>query len=115
MEECRATLARLGGLAQDSREINILMNDIRVKHEEETAAGKAKWIELFTGPRMFYRVALGVVLQAGQQLTGANFVSSTFIMDLLQVTDKMSSSSTTAQPSSKVSKYAADRLNSRNL
>lgn len=73
VEECRATLARLGGLAQDSREINILMNDIRVKHEEETAAGKAKWIELFTGPRMFYRVALGVVLQAGQQLTGANF------------------------------------------
>ncbi|PPJ51682.1 hypothetical protein CBER1_08748 [Cercospora berteroae] len=73
VEECRATLARLGGLAEDSREINILMNDIRVKHEEETAAGKAKWIELFTGPRMFYRVALGVVLQAGQQLTGANF------------------------------------------
>lgn len=73
VEECRTTLARLGGLAQDSREVNLLMNDIRVKHEEETAAGKAKWIELFTGPKMFYRVALGVILQAGQQLTGANF------------------------------------------
>ncbi|KAF2216329.1 hypothetical protein CERZMDRAFT_93624 [Cercospora zeae-maydis SCOH1-5] len=73
VEECRATLARLGGLSPESREINILMNDIRVKHEEEAAAGKAQWIELFTGPRMFYRTALGVVLQAGQQLTGANF------------------------------------------
>ena len=49
--------------------------DIRVKHEEEAAAGKAHWIELFTGPKMFYRTVLGIVLQAGQQLTGANFVS----------------------------------------
>ncbi|KAM3422839.1 hypothetical protein BST61_g321 [Cercospora zeina] len=73
VEECRTTLSRLGGLSPDSRELNILMNDIRVKHEEEAAAGKAQWIELFTGPRMFYRIALGVVLQAGQQLTGANF------------------------------------------
>jgi SP family sugar:H+ symporter-like MFS transporter len=70
VEEARTTLARLAGLAPDSREINILVNEIRVKHEEEQAAGKAKWHEIFTGPKMFYRTALGIVLQAGQQLTG---------------------------------------------
>lgn len=66
VEEARNTLARLGGLAPDSREINILVNEIRVKHDEEAAAGKAKWHEIFTGPKMFYRTALGVVLQAGK-------------------------------------------------
>ena len=37
----------------------------------EHAGGKPKWYEIFTGPRTAY--ILGVVLQALQQLTGANF------------------------------------------
>lgn len=73
IQEARTTLARLAGLAEDSREINILINQIRVKQEEADAAGEARWIEIFTGPKMFYRTVLGIVLQAGQQLTGANF------------------------------------------
>ncbi|KAK4632057.1 High-affinity glucose transporter ght2 [Fulvia fulva] len=72
-DEARTTIARLGGLAPDSREVNILVNDIRVKLDEEHAGGVANWHEFLTGPRMFYRVVLGIVLQAGQQLTGANF------------------------------------------
>lgn len=73
-DEARTTIARLGGLAPDSREVNILVNDIRVKLDEEHAGGVANWHEFLTGPRMFYRVVLGIVLQAGQQLTGANFL-----------------------------------------
>ncbi|KAF7194439.1 Hexose transporter 2 [Pseudocercospora fuligena] len=73
VDECRKTLAKLGGLDPEGREVNILLTEIRVKHEEEVAAGEAKWFEIFTAPKMFYRTVLGIVLQAGQQLTGANF------------------------------------------
>lgn len=31
------------------------------------------WIEMFQGPRMSYRIILGVALQVFQQLTGANY------------------------------------------
>lgn len=72
-EEARTTLARLGGLEPDSREINMLVNEIRVKLEEENSGADTAWYEIFTGPRMLYRTVLGIVLQAGQQLTGANF------------------------------------------
>lgn len=73
VEEARRTIARLGGLAEDSREVNDLVTEIRVKHEESQVGGEARWIEIFTGPKMFHRTMLGIVLQAGQQLTGANF------------------------------------------
>ncbi|KAK6409247.1 hexose transporter hxt5, partial [Oleoguttula sp. CCFEE 5521] len=46
---------------------------IRVKLDEERAGRDTKWWEMFTGPAMLRRVMIGVVLQAGQQLTGANF------------------------------------------
>ncbi len=41
--------------------------------DAEHAGGKPRWYEISTGPRMAYRTILGVVLQALQQLTGANF------------------------------------------
>lgn len=72
-EESRNTIARLAGCAPDSKYVNNMMDDIRTKHEADVAAGQAKLIEVFTGPRMLYRTILGIVLQAGQQLTGANF------------------------------------------
>ncbi|KAK4546412.1 hypothetical protein LTR36_002089 [Oleoguttula mirabilis] len=72
-EEARRTIARLAGLAPDSRSVNHQINEIRVKLEEERAGADTAWYEIFTGPKMLYRTALGIVLQAGQQLTGANF------------------------------------------
>ena len=36
----------------------------------ESTRGNHPWYETFTGPRMFYRLALGMTLQALQQLTG---------------------------------------------
>lgn len=72
-EEARDTIARLAGVDPQSRSVNNDMAQIRAKVEEERNLEKAHWIEIFTGPRMFYRTVLGIVLQAGQQLTGANF------------------------------------------
>jgi len=39
----------------------------------QAASGEHPWYETFTGPRMFYRVMLGMGLQTLQQLTGANY------------------------------------------
>lgn len=72
-DEARRTIARLAGLDPDSRIVSHQIAEIRVKLEEERAGADAKWYEVFTGPKMFYRTVLGMTLQAGQQLTGANF------------------------------------------
>ena len=75
-EEARNTIAKLAGLSPESRSVRDQINEIRVKLEDERAGAETKWYEIFTGPKMFARTALGVVLQAGQQLTGANFFVS---------------------------------------
>ncbi|OTB04536.1 hypothetical protein M426DRAFT_320655 [Hypoxylon sp. CI-4A] len=72
-EEARATIARLAGVEPHHRSVHDQITEIRVKLDEEKASGKASWFEIFTGPRMLYRTLLGMILQAGQQLTGANF------------------------------------------
>lgn len=72
-EEARATIARLAGVSTDDKSVNDQITQIRVKLDEEKAGADTKWYEAFTGPRMAYRTVVGVVLQAGQQLTGANF------------------------------------------
>ncbi|KAI0403322.1 general substrate transporter [Xylaria palmicola] len=72
-EEARHTIARLAGVSDHDPAVNQQIDQIRDKLKEESAQGQANWTEIFTAPRMFYRVVLGIVLQAGQQLTGANF------------------------------------------
>ncbi|KAK9770361.1 putative Major facilitator superfamily (MFS) profile domain-containing protein [Seiridium cardinale] len=72
-EEARQTIAGLAGVDPNHRSVNDQIAQIRAKMEEENAQGKAKLTEIFTGPRMFYRTILGIILQMGQQLTGANF------------------------------------------
>ncbi|KAI0381698.1 general substrate transporter [Hypomontagnella monticulosa] len=72
-EEARNTIARLAGVDPQHRSVHDQITEIRVKLDEEKNSGKAHWFEIFTGPRMLYRTLLGMVLQAGQQLTGANF------------------------------------------
>ncbi|KAI1750722.1 general substrate transporter [Xylaria castorea] len=72
-EESRRNIARLAGVDENDPVVNEQINQIQNKVEEENVQGKASWSEIFTGPRMFYRTMLGIVLQAGQQLTGANF------------------------------------------
>ncbi|KAI0017737.1 general substrate transporter [Xylariomycetidae sp. FL0641] len=72
-DEARLTIARLAGVDPNSRSVNDQLTQIRVKVDEDKNIAKAKWTEIFTGPKMFHRTVLGIVLQAGQQLTGANF------------------------------------------
>jgi SP family sugar:H+ symporter-like MFS transporter len=49
------------------------MAELQEKLGAEQAAGHHPWYEVFTGPRMLYRVLLGVAIQMFQQLTGANY------------------------------------------
>ncbi|KAL6366120.1 hypothetical protein LRP88_00216 [Fusarium phalaenopsidis] len=72
-EEARNTIARLAGLEPNAPSVNRQIADIQEKLDEERALPDTKWHEIFTGPRMLYRTVLGIVLQAGQQLTGINF------------------------------------------
>ncbi|KAF2443723.1 general substrate transporter [Karstenula rhodostoma CBS 690.94] len=73
VEEARRNMARLNGVAEHSAFIDSEIKEIQDKLEAESAGGDHPWHEIFTGPRMLYRTLLGMVLQAGQQLTGANY------------------------------------------
>jgi SP family sugar:H+ symporter-like MFS transporter len=72
-EEARKTMGRLNGVNPYSSLIDSEIAEIEEKIQAEKAGGHHPWYEIFTGPRMLYRTLLGMVLQAGQQLTGANF------------------------------------------
>lgn len=73
IEEARATMARLNGVDPFSPLIEAEIAEIEEKLVAERAGGDHPLSEIFTGPRMMYRTLLGMTLQAGQQLTGANF------------------------------------------
>lgn len=49
------------------------MKEMEEKFQAEEAGGDHPWYEVFTGPRMLYRVLLGMTILALQQLTGANY------------------------------------------
>jgi len=72
-DEARRTIAKLAGVDPNAQSVNVQIDEIRLKLEEERAGADTSFFEIFTGPKMFYRTVLGMVLQAGQQLTGANF------------------------------------------
>lgn len=72
-DEARDTIARLAGVDFNDYSVSSQIADIRAKLEEEKSATDTHWYEIFTGPRMLYRTLLGMVLQAGQQLTSVNY------------------------------------------
>jgi SP family sugar:H+ symporter-like MFS transporter len=74
-ERARTTIAKTYGVPENHRAVVREIREIREKLEAEQVGGKKKMFEIFTGPRMLYRVLLGVSLQALQQLTGAHIVS----------------------------------------
>lgn len=67
------TMTKLLGVSENHRKVALELAEMKEALEAETAGGKPHWWEVFTGPRMAYRTILGIVLQALQQLTGANF------------------------------------------
>ncbi|KAL2834482.1 general substrate transporter [Aspergillus cavernicola] len=74
IDEAREVMSKLYGVPPNHRVVVQEMKDMKDKLDEERAAGKAAWHEIFTGPRMFHRVLLAIALQSLQQLTGANFI-----------------------------------------
>jgi SP family sugar:H+ symporter-like MFS transporter len=73
VDEARTNMARLNGVDPHCPFIDNEIREIQEKLEAESVGGDHPWHEIFTGPRMLYRTLLGMVLQAGQQLTGANY------------------------------------------
>lgn len=71
--EAKRTMVRLLGVSENHYKVEKELSEMKEALDAEHAGGKPHWYEMFTGPRMAYRTILGVVLQALQQLTGANF------------------------------------------
>lgn len=84
-------MTKLYGVSDNHRVVAEELAEIKQKHEEELLHKDAGYFEMFTAPRMAYRIALGVGLQALQQLTGANYfceTSSKFCLLLHRLTTK---------------------------
>ncbi|KAJ5158203.1 Major facilitator superfamily domain general substrate transporter [Penicillium coprophilum] len=73
IDKAKSTLAKIYGIPHNHRALHLEFDEIRQKHEEEKRNGQVSWIQMFSAPTMGYRVAVGVALQALQQLTGANY------------------------------------------
>ncbi|EOA92310.1 uncharacterized protein SETTUDRAFT_162736 [Exserohilum turcica Et28A] len=74
IDSAKHTIALTYGVPEDHPEVQREIREIQKKFEAEQAGGgHHPWYEIFTGPRMAYRVTLGIALQALQQLTGANY------------------------------------------
>ncbi|KAL3479694.1 general substrate transporter [Aspergillus californicus] len=71
IDTARQTMARLYGVPENHRVIIQELAEIQAQLDAETT--EQKWHEFITAPRMFYRIVLGIFLQAFQQLTGANY------------------------------------------
>ncbi|OJJ43003.1 hypothetical protein ASPZODRAFT_19980 [Penicilliopsis zonata CBS 506.65] len=75
IDEAKRTMSRLYGVPENHRVIMDELEEIKEQLDAEMAAkrGWRGWVEIFQGPRMRYRIFLGMALQALQQLTGANY------------------------------------------
>jgi len=73
IEQASKTMSKLYGVPGNHKVVVEELAEIREKHQEELRRKDQKWYELFTAPRMAYKITVGVVLQALQQLTDANF------------------------------------------
>ncbi|KAJ6120771.1 hypothetical protein N7523_005051 [Penicillium sp. IBT 18751x] len=73
VEKALNNLSKIYGLPRNHRALKLEFEEIRLKYEEEVTAGKIGWVTFFKAPTMAKRVAVGVSLQALQQLTGANY------------------------------------------
>jgi SP family sugar:H+ symporter-like MFS transporter len=72
-ERAKHTMMKLYGIPENHRLLRVELKEIDEKVQEDIAGAHEPWWSIFTGPRMGYRIFLGVALQALQQLTGANY------------------------------------------
>ncbi len=74
-EEARQTIARLAGLDTNAPSVNLQIDEIRAKLDEERAGAATRWYEIFTGPRMLYRTLLGITLMVSSLFDSGRSVS----------------------------------------
>ena len=72
-DEARKTMSKLYGVPENHVEVARELEEIQEKLDAEALHIDQAWYEMFTAPRMTYRILLGISLQALQQLTGANY------------------------------------------
>lgn len=73
VDQAVRNLAKIYGIPPNHRSLAREFEEIKQKYDEEHARGKITWAILLHAPRMKYRILVGVLLQALQQLTGANY------------------------------------------
>ncbi|EAU36801.1 hypothetical protein ATEG_03527 [Aspergillus terreus NIH2624] len=73
VDKAISTISKMYGVPKNHRALILEFDEIQQKYQEEQERGQVTWVRLFRAPRMGYRVAVGVALQALQQLTGANY------------------------------------------
>lgn len=76
VDEARTTLCKVYGASANHYCILVQMDEIENKLREESSHSGGmvrEFFGMFRAPRMPYRIALGMTLQAMQQLTGANY------------------------------------------
>jgi len=75
IDEAKRTMTKVYGVSDNHWSVHHELEEIRVKLEAESTKGSwmSEWIEMFSAPKMAYRIALGMGLQMFQQLTGANY------------------------------------------
>lgn len=73
VDSAAASIAKFYGVSTRHKIVKRQLDDMQEKMNIEAEAGKVSPLEVFTGPRMLYRILLGVAIQALQQMTGANF------------------------------------------
>ena len=74
-EEAKRIMQKVYGAPANHYTIHVELEEIEAKLRAEAnkRSTMAEWIHMFGAPKMSYRIALGMILQMLQQLTGANY------------------------------------------
>lgn len=70
MDRARVTMARYYGLPPEHKIIDDQIAEMYAKHVVEQESGTAGLVDIFTAPRMMYRIFLGMAIMGFQQLNG---------------------------------------------
>ncbi|KIX94461.1 uncharacterized protein Z520_09847 [Fonsecaea multimorphosa CBS 102226] len=73
IDPATTSIAKFHGVSERHRVVKEQLVEMQEKLQMEIEGGDHPIWEIFTGPRMLYRVILGCIIQALQQLTGANY------------------------------------------
>lgn len=73
VDSASKSIALFYGVSTQHKVVQKQLEEMQQKMEIELEGGKPSLLEIFTGPRMLYRILLGMTIQALQQMTGANF------------------------------------------